>query len=190
MLKKMFVSSIILAVVVACSTVPITGRKQLNVIPKSQMHAMSFNSYDDFLSQHEVIERGADARMVKTVGNKIQKAVERYFDEQGMSSHLSGYDWEFNLVKDQTVNAWCMPGGKVVIYTGILPVTQDEAGLAVVMGHEIAHAIAGHGNERMSQGMMMQLGGMALDKALEEKPEQTRQLFMAAFGLGAQVGVM
>jgi predicted Zn-dependent protease len=128
--------------------------------------------------------------MVKRIGKKIQTAVETYFAEKKMSSHLNGYEWEFNLVQDDLVNAWCMPGGKVVVYTGILPVTKDETGLAVVMGHEVAHAVAGHGSERMSQGMMVQLGGMALDKALETKPEATKNIFMSAFGLGAQVGVL
>ncbi len=178
------------ALAVACATVPITGRKQFAVIPASQMHSMSFSSYEDFLSQHEVVTGTQQANMVRRVGVRIQRAVEKYFAQEGMSDRLKGYDWEFNLVKEDVVNAWCMPGGKVVIYTGILPVTQNAAGLAVVMGHEIAHAVAGHGNERMSQGLAVQLGGMALSKALEEKPQQTRELFMAAFGVGAQVGVL
>jgi predicted Zn-dependent protease len=107
-----------------------------------------------------------------------------------MSSRLEGYAWEFNLVEDEAVNAWCMPGGKVVVFTGILPVTRDATGLAVVMGHEIAHAVANHGNERMSQGLMVQMGGTALSKALEDKPEETRNLFLTSFGLGTQVGVL
>jgi len=128
--------------------------------------------------------------MVKTVGSKIQQAVERYMAENKMSQLLDGYQWEFNLIESADVNAWCMPGGKVVVYTGILPVTRDGAGLAVVMGHEIAHAIAKHGNERMSQGLITELGGAALDVALKEKPEKTRQLWMTAYGLGAQFGVI
>jgi predicted Zn-dependent protease len=174
----------------ACSTVPITGRKQLNVIPSDQMNSMSLNSYSEFIGQHKVATGTPEAAMVKNVGVKIQKAVETYFAQKNMLAHLKGYVWEFNLVDENTVNAWCMPGGKVVVYTGILPITQDETGLAVVMGHEIAHAIAEHGNERMSQGMMVQLGGMALDEALAKKSQETRNLFMAAFGLGAQVGVL
>jgi predicted Zn-dependent protease len=127
---------------------------------------------------------------VKKVGKKIQGSVETYFAQNGMSAELSGYAWEFNLVESEDLNAWCMPGGKVVVYTGILPVTRDEAGLAVVMGHEIAHAVAKHGNERMSQQLVTQMGGVALSTALEEKPDKTRQLWTAAFGLGSQVGVL
>lgn len=154
------------------------------------MNAMSFTQYDQFLESNEVITSTKEANMVKKVGANIQKAVEDYFAAQGMSSALVGYNWEFNLVKDDVINAWCMPGGKVVFYTGIIPICKDEIGIAVVMGHEVAHAIAKHGNERMSQGMMFQLGGMALSKALEEKSETTQQIFMTAFGLGSQVGVM
>ena len=174
----------------SCGTVPVTGRKQLNLIPSSTMLSMSYQQYGDFLESNRLSNNQQQARMVKTVGRNIQSAVERYFSEKGMSSELEGYKWEFNLVESKDVNAWCMPGGKVVIYTGILPVTQDETGLAVVMGHEVAHAIAEHGNERMSQALLTQLGGMALSEAIKEKPEQTRQLWMAAFGLGSQVGVL
>lgn len=189
LIKKMLFISISM-LLIACSTVPITGRRQISLIPVSQMQSMSFTNYKDFLSQNKVVHNGADAQMVKRVGKRIQTAVEAYFAQQKMSGELKGYKWEFNLVEDPTVNAWCMPGGKVVVYSGILPVTKNEAGLAVVMGHEIAHAVAGHGNERMSQGMLVQFGGMALDKALEEKPEQTRNIFLSAFGMGAQVGMM
>ena len=110
--------------------------------------------------------------------------------EHNLNQQLDGYQWEFNLVDSKEVNAWCMPGGKVVVYTGILPLTQNENGLAVVMGHEIAHAVAKHGNERMSQGLLTQMGGMALELALQDRPKQTQQLFMTAFGMGAQVGVL
>jgi len=127
---------------------------------------------------------------VKNVGRNIQGAVERYLSSQNNSGSLKGYQWEFTLFDDPAVNAWCMPGGKVGVFTGILPVTQDEAGLAVVLGHEIAHAIANHGNERMSQGLLVQLGSLALDEALSNKPDQTRQLAMAAFGVGSAVGVI
>lgn len=175
---------------IACSTVPITGRKQLNLIPAQQIMSMSFSNYQDFLSKHKVIKGTPQARMVQRVGKRIQKAVEQYFAQHNMSGQLKGYQWEFNLVDDPAVNAWCMPGGKVVVYTGIMPLVKNDAGLAVVLGHEIAHAVAGHGSERMSQGLLVQLGGMALDKALEKKPETTRKIFLSAFGIGAQVGVL
>ncbi|HMA76661.1 MAG TPA: M48 family metallopeptidase [Candidatus Krumholzibacteriaceae bacterium] len=174
----------------SCATVPLTGRKQVNIIPDSEIHAMSFAQYDEFLKSNRVVEGTEDAGMVKHVGKRIREAVERYFAREGISSRLSGYNWEFNLVDNSQVNAWCMPGGKVVIYSGILPVTETEEGLAVVMGHEIAHAVAEHGSERMSHQMMTQLGGMALSKALEEKPEKTKALFMTAFGIGTQIGAM
>jgi predicted Zn-dependent protease len=152
--------------------------------------SMSFNEYNDFLKKHEVITGTTEAQMVGRAGRRIQRAVERYFSEQNISDHLAGYQWEFNLVKDDAVNAWCMPGGKVVVYTGILPVAAGEDGLAVVMGHEISHAIARHGNERMSQGLVTQMGGMALSVALAEKSKETHDLFMTAFGVGSQVGIL
>jgi predicted Zn-dependent protease len=180
----------ILFLVTACSTVPVTGRKQLSLIPRSTILPMSFQQYDEFLKSHKISTNKEQTHLVKRVGIRIQKAVEAYFVERNKSHQLKGYAWEFNLVESEEVNAWCMPGGKVVVYTGILPITKDESGLAVVMGHEIAHAIAGHGSERMSQGLAVQMGGMALSTALAQKPEQTQQLWMTAFGLGSQVGVM
>ncbi|MEJ2586919.1 MAG: M48 family metallopeptidase [Deltaproteobacteria bacterium] len=174
----------------SCSTVPITGRKQLDLIPASTMMSMSFQQYDEFLKAHKLSTNPQQTEMVKRVGRRIQKAVERYMAENNMSHLLKDSHWEFYLVESPEVNAWCMPGGKVVVYSGILPYTQDEAGLAVVMGHEIAHAVARHGAERMSQGLLVQTGGMALSVALANEPEMTRSLWMAAFGVGASVGVM
>lgn len=174
----------------ACSTVPITGRQQLDLVSSNQLTAMSAEQYQQFMAEHEVITGTEESRMVKRVGERIRGAVENYFAERTMSDVLKGYHWEFNLVKDPSVNAWAMPGGKVVVYTGILPVTKNEAGLATVMAHEVAHIVARHGAERMSQVLLTQLGGMALDAALSQKPSQTRQLFMAAYGVGAQVGLL
>jgi predicted Zn-dependent protease len=174
----------------SCSTVPVTGRQQLTLLPADQIHSLSFDQYNQFLAEHEVVTGTAEARMVEQVGRRIQQAVETFLKERGRAQLLEGYRWEFNLVRDESANAFAMPGGKVVIFTGILDITQTETGLATVMGHEIAHAIARHGNERMSQGLMAQLGGMALSVALSSEPAQTRQLFMAAYGMGAQVGVL
>lgn len=175
---------------VSCSTVPITKRRQLSLIPSETILPMSSDQYRDFLSKNKVVENTPAAETVKRVGVRIQQAVERYFAANNMSSRLKGYAWEFNLVENKSINAWCMPGGKVVVYTGIFPVAGDEAGLSVVMGHEIAHAVANHGDERMSQGLIAEMGGIALSAALSQKPEQTRNLFMAAYGAGAQVGVL
>ena len=177
-------------ILIACSTVPITGRRQLSLLPAQSMLSMSLSQYDQFLKENQLSRNQAQTQMVKRVGLRIQKAVEQYFAQNNMSQQLANYAWEFNLVESKDINAWCMPGGKVVVYTGILPLTKDESGLAVVMGHEIAHAVARHGNERMSQGMMAQLGGVALSTALETKPEATKQLWMGVYGLGAQYGLM
>lgn len=188
--KSMGVALILAAVLFACSTVPITGRKQLSLIPAAQMLSMSYQEYDGFMKSNKLSTNQEQIQLVRKVGGRIQKSVEMYFAEKGLSAQLKDYRWEFNLVESKDVNAWCMPGGKVVVYTGILPITQNEVGLAVVLGHEISHAIAEHGGERMSQGLLAQLGGMALSTALQDKPEATKQLWMGVYGLGAQVGVL
>lgn len=177
-------------ILISCSSVPLTGRKQLSIIPASQMLTMSFQQYDEFIKSNKLSNDASNSEMVKRVGNNIKNAVERYMADNKMSNRLNGYNWEFNLVESSEINAWCMPGGKVVVYTGILPITQDENGLAVVMGHEIAHAIAEHGNERMSQILLTQLGGLALSEALNSQPQRTRDLWLGVYGLGAQVGVL
>jgi predicted Zn-dependent protease len=182
--------SLLLFSLSACSTVPITGRTQLNLIPGQSMLSMSLQQYDQFLKEHKVSTDVKKTAEVRRVGMDIQHAVERYFASSGLSGHLSDYKWEFNLVEDKQVNAWCMPGGKVVVYTGILPVANGDAGLAVVMGHEIAHAIAEHGNERMSQGLLAQMGGVALSTALATKSAATQQLWMSVYGVGAQYGAI
>ena len=190
-LLKIFAPIILLALTVYyCSTVPITGRSQLSLVSASEMNAMSFAQYGEFLKQNKLSSNKSDVEMVKRVGLNIQKAVETYFAQNNMSKELAGYQWEFNVVESEEVNAWCMPGGKVVVYTGILPITKDETGLAVVMGHEIAHAVAQHGAERMSQGLLQQLGGVALSVAIANEPAETQALFYTAYGVGTTVGVM
>ncbi len=175
---------------ISCSTVPLTGRSQLNMIPSSEMLTMSYQQYDLFLKEAKLSTNQPAVEMVKRVGGNIQKAVEQYMADHNLSSRLNGYKWEFNLVEDEQVNAWCMPGGKVVVYTGILPVTQDEEGLAVVMGHEIAHAIAEHGNERMSQQLLQQVGAVGLMVAMKEEPAETQALWLSVYGVGTTVGIM
>ncbi|MFM8431248.1 MAG: M48 family metallopeptidase [Bacteroidota bacterium] len=174
----------------SCSRVPITGRRQLNMIPESQLISLSASSYDSFLKNHSKITTGPDAAMVKRVGDRISNGVVRFLNENKMGDRVGDYQWEFNLVKDSLVNAWCMPGGKVVVYSGILPVTKDEQSLAIVMGHEIAHAVARHGNERMSQGLMVMMGGIALDMASQQQPDATRELLLQSYGVGSQLGVL
>jgi predicted Zn-dependent protease len=173
----------------SCSTVPLTGRRQLSLISGSEMMSMSGKQYNDFLKSNKVVAANdRQSVVVKTVGRRIQSAVEQYAAQNNLS--LSGYSWEFNLVENKEKNAWCMPGGKVVVYTGIMPLTVNDVGLAVVLGHEIAHAVAGHGEERMSQGMLAQLGATALSQALSEKPQETQQIWMTAFGVGVQYGAL
>lgn len=192
MKKIILLSGTVFLLFSGCQKNAITGRRSLNLVPESEMMTMSFTEYDKFLASSVVLpETDKNVQMVKNIGTKIQKAVEKFYADKGLSSQLEGYQWSFNVVKnDTTVNAWCMPGGKVVVYTGILPVTQDEASLAVVMGHEIAHAVARHGNERMSQGMLVQLGGQALSAALQTKPQLTQQVFLQSFGIGSQLGLL
>ncbi len=190
LLRETLIALLLIIPAVSCQTVPITGREQLSFVPESRILPTSFNQYQDFLSKHKVVEHGEQAEMVTRVGTRIEHAVERYFEEHGLSSRLKGYQWEFHLVEDKEANAWCMPGGKVVVYTGILPLTQDENGLAVVLGHEIAHAVANHGGERMSQALLVEMGGLTLDAALAQKPDRTNALFLAAYGLGTTVGIL
>jgi predicted Zn-dependent protease len=175
----------------SCATVPITGRKQLSLVPESEMISMSLTNYSDFLKTNPVSTDKTNTLIVQEVGSKIATAVTKYFADNNLSGQLDGYKWEFNLVKnDTTVNAWCMPGGKVVVYSGLLPVTKDKNGLAVVLSHEIAHAVARHGNERMSQELLAQFGSLALNEAIKQKPDQTKSIFNQAYGIGTQLGVM
>jgi len=174
----------------SCTSVPLTGRSQLNLISDSEMLAMSYQQYDEFLKENKLSTNAEQTALVKRVGARIQSSVEAFFREKGLSDKLKAYKWEFNLVESDQVNAWCMPGGKVVFYTGIMPVCADELGVAVVMGHEVAHAVAEHGAERMSHALLAELGGTALAVALHDKPQETQALWMGAFGVGAQFGVM
>lgn len=189
-MRKYLAPFLLTLFLVSCSKVPITGRRQLNMLPESQLMSMSLTQYQSFLQQNKTVTSGANAEMVKRVGNKIAKQVESYLKKHGQGKRIKDYKWEFNLVDDNTVNAWCMPGGKVVFYTGILPITKDETGLAVVMGHEIAHAIARHGNERMSQGLLVQAGGLGLSVALSEKPQLTKDLLLQSYGVGGTLGIL
>ncbi|MFZ9661122.1 MAG: M48 family metallopeptidase [Chitinophagaceae bacterium] len=179
-------------ILLSCQKNSITGRKQLLLVPETELQQMSDTQYRSFLIKNKVVagKVNRDAEMVNRVGKKISEAITQYYSSKGMASKLNGYKWEFNLVDDKTVNAWCMPGGKVVVYTGLLSVTQNEKALAVVMGHEIAHAIAQHGNERMSQGLLQQFGGVALSVAVSNKPSATQDLFLNAYGMASSVGVI
>lgn len=191
-MKKIIYFLFITLVLTGCALNILTGRKQLNLVKESEMQLMATDQYRAFLSENKVLNSGTsrDAALVDRVGARISKAITTFFENRGESSLLEGYKWEFNTVDSKEINAWCMPGGKVVVYSGLLPVTQNEAALAIVLGHEIAHSVARHGNERMSQAMVRQLGGMALEVALAQKPQETRDLFMMTYGIGSEVGAI
>lgn len=176
------------AIFLSCSTNPFTGKKTLALVPNSQIFPTSFAQYDQFLNENKVIKGTSEANLVKNVGQKIAVAAERWLNANGYQGYLEGYEWEYNLVDDKTVNAWCMPGGKIVVYTGILPVAKTEAGLAAIMGHEVSHALANHGQQRMSAGMVQQLGAVAGNVAI--KDPQTLNIFNQAYGVGTNVGLM
>lgn len=189
-IKKILLGCIIVSTV-ACTKNAITGRSQLQLLPESELQSMAKTEYQSFLSQNKVVATtvSKDAEMVNRVGKRIASAITGYYTQQGKGDLLSGYQWEFNLVDAKEVNAWCMPGGKVVVYTGILPVTQNEAALAVVMGHEIAHAIAQHGNERMSQQMVAQ-GIGTVGSVLTSGNSTVANIFNTVYAPGAQVAVL
>lgn len=174
----------------SCFKNPVTGRSSLNLVDDATINSMSNQQYASFLATNKPVTGTGDAEMVKRVGNKLAAAINTYFAGKGQSGVLAGYQWEFNLVNSPEANAWCMPGGKVVVYSGIMGVTKTEAGLAVVMGHEIAHAIAKHGAERMSQGLVQQLGGVALSAAVSSKPAETQALYNSAYGVASNVAVI
>lgn len=175
----------------ACAKVPVTGRSQLSLVSNSEIIPMAAQQYDEVLKKGPISTNKEQADMVKRVGLKIQKAVESYMAEKGASAELEGFAWEFNLIDDpQTVNAWCMPGGKVAFYTAIMPICKDENGVAVVMGHEVAHAIANHGRERMSTGLIQQFGLSTLGAAMGQNPGLTAQIFAQAVGYGSQLGML
>ncbi|MBN1496073.1 MAG: M48 family metallopeptidase [Spirochaetes bacterium] len=188
--KRLYGLLLISLVGLYCSTVPIIGRKQLIIVPDSQILSMSNQEYTSFMQSHRLSQNAQQVALVRAVGQKLRAGVERYLASINQSSLVKDFVWEFNLVESNEINAWAMPGGKVVFYTGILPVTRNEAGIAVVMGHEIAHVVARHGSERVSQGLLTQYGGAALSVLLKDKPQETQQLWLSAFGLGAQVGIL
>lgn len=176
----------------ACSTNPLSGKSQLTLLPESELQTMATQEYQQFLSTNKVVStsNNRDAEMVRRVGQRITSAVEKYYADKGLTDKLKGFKWEYNLVDDKAVNAWCMPGGKIVVYTGILPITQNEAALAAVVGHEVSHALLQHGNQRVSQGLLQQLGGVALSVAVANKPAETQNLFLGAYGVSTAVGVL
>ncbi|WOD44010.1 M48 family metallopeptidase [Hwangdonia lutea] len=174
--------------VFSCAQNPFTGKSTLAIMPNSQLFPTAFAQYDQFLNENKVVKGTKDAEMIKRVGQRIAVAAERWLNANGHQGYLTDYKWEYTLVEDKTVNAWCMPGGKIVFYTGILPIAKGETGVAAIMGHEVAHALANHGQQRMSAGMLQQAAAVGLNVAL--KDDDNLELYNQAFGIGSQVGVM
>lgn len=172
----------------ACKVNPFTGQKTLNFYKNSSLFPTAFAQYDQFLGENKVITDTPEANMIRRTGQRISSAAERWLTANGFPGYLNDYKWEYNLVDNDAVNAWCMPGGKIVFYTGILPITQTETGVAVVMGHEVAHALADHGAQRMSAGTLQQIGAVAGNVAIQDA--QKREMFNQAYGIGSQVGLM
>jgi len=190
MIKKICLIAV-LALMFQCATVPITGRKQFKLLPSSQMTSLSFSQYAEVKKSAKILpDSDPRTQLVKKVGKKISEAANHFMANNGMKDQIKEFDWEFNVADESTVNAWAMPGGKVMFYTGILPICDGEDGVATVMGHEIAHAIARHGNERMSQQMGVQGIGIGIAALLQEKPAMTQNLFLSAFGAGSQLGIL
>ena len=185
------IALIVLIVAGSCTQVPITGRRQLSLLPESMLVNMAFTSYQEFMAANAPLPTN-DPRVqrVRAVGERISQAVHQYLVEHGETERIESLQWQFNVVENEAINAWVMPGGKVMFYTGILPLMTSDDYLAVVMAHEVAHVIARHGNERMSQQLVVMLGAVSLEVALMERPEETRNLFLLAYGVGGQLGTL
>ena len=184
-LKNTFILVLAVVLVCACKTSPFTGKKTLNFVSNDQLFPTAFSQYNQFLSQNNVLTGTPEAAMVKNVGAKIAVAAERYLTALGEPGYLKDYKWEYNLVQDDAVNAWCMPGGKIVVYTGILPITQSETGLAMVMGHELAHALADHGAQRMSAAQVQQIGAVGVAVAAGGQTQAKQEQLMQLYGVGS-----
>ena len=182
-MKNLILLFTVTAFLAACTTNAVTGRKQLSLVPEEQLQADAVEQYQSFLSQSKVVSssNNRDAEMVKRVGSRIANAITSYYGSQGKTDVLSGYKWEFNLVDSKDANAWCMPGGKVVVYSGLLPITQNEAALAVVLGHEITHAVAKHSNEAISKQYLLQGIGGVVGSSIGN--QQKASIFNNVFGL-------
>jgi len=186
--KKTHVIYGVIFLLLSCATNPFTGKKTMAFVPNSQLFPTAFAQYDQFLTEHDVINGTTDAEMISRVGQRIAVAAERWLDANGQQGYLKDYKWEYTLVKDKMVNAWCMPGGKIVFYTGILPIAGGETGVAAIMGHEVAHALANHGQQRMSASMIQQ--GLAFAGNAAIKDEKTVSIFNQSYGIVTTLGGM
>ena len=188
--RRYIVAFMALTLFLSCATNPFTGKKTMALVSNDELFAASFQQYDQFLNENNVVTGTSQAEMITRVGQRIAVAAERWLDANGYQGYLKNYEWEYKLVNDKTVNAWCMPGGKIVFYTGILPIAKNETGVAIIMGHEVAHALANHGQQRMSAGMLQQLGAMGVAVGTGNQDPQTQELWMQAYGAATTVGGM
>ena len=188
--RKVYAVFFIFLLYSGCVSNPLSGKKTMAFIGNDELFAMSFTEYSDFLNENKVITGTADAEMIKRVGVKLAGAAQKWLVSEGQPNYLDDYKWEYNLVQDDQINAWCMPGGKIVFYTGILPITRDETGVAIVMGHEIAHALLNHGQQRMSAGVLQQLGAVGVAVLTGGASENTQALAMLAYGIGSNYAGM
>ena len=188
--KILLCSVFLIALSVSCAKNPFTGKNTLALVPNSEILPSAFAQYSTFLKENKVLTATNDAKRAEQIGIKIKNAAEKWLNANGYKDYLKDYQWEYKLVENKEVNAWCMPGGKIVVYSGILPVTKDDAGLATVMGHEVAHALANHGQQRMSAGMLQQLGAVGTTAALGNTSAETQQIAMTAYGAVTQFGGM
>jgi predicted Zn-dependent protease len=188
--KKIVIGFAIVALVFACAKNPFTGKNTLALVSNSDILPSAFQQYNQFLSENKVISGTTDAKRVENIGIKIKIAAEKWLTANGQADYLKDYKWEYKLVDSKDVNAWCMPGGKIVFYTGILPICKDDTGIATVMGHEVSHALANHGQQRMSAGLLQQIGGAGVAVATGNKDPKTQQLAMTAYGAVTQFGGM
>ena len=190
MKKQILLGICALSMVYSCATNPLTGKKTLNFVSNSELFPSAFQQYGTFLKENKVISGTADARKVEMVGSRIKAAAEKYLTYLGQGQYLRDYRWEYKLIDSKEVNAWCMPGGKIVVYSGILPITKNDAGLATVMGHEVSHALANHGAQRMSASQLQQLGAVGVAVATGGQSAEKQQMWQQYYGMGSQVGVM
>jgi predicted Zn-dependent protease len=174
----------------ACSTVPLTGRSRLDAVSDAEIMPLVNEQYKQVLKEEKVVTNTAQGQAVVRVGKRMAAAVEKFLSQEGYSEIAQSFDWQFNLIQSDQVNAWCMPGGKVAFYTGIMPITKDDTGIAVVMGHEIAHAVAAHARERMSNGLAANFGISLLSSAIGQNPSLTQSIFMQSVGLGSELGML
>lgn len=190
--KNKILLTILVFTFISCATNPFSGNKTMALpgTSNAQLFPMSFAQYNKFLTENKVVKGTKDAEMVTRVGQRIAVAAERWLTANNYPGYLKDYKWEYNLVEDKTVNAWCMPGGKIVFYTGILPIAKNETGVAAIMGHEVAHALANHGQQRMSAGMLQQVAAIGVSVAASGESLEEQQLWMQAYGAASNYGAI